>query len=142
MARNKKQLKEVYDQLALDFELDIYSTGHLIFPRNRRVLDSLATTCSLAGQLDRAHKYVMRLVKRYPTNSRYRYNLACSLCTLGQTQNALKALGDAVAHGFRDFEFMTKDTDLRQLHDHPEFREYHKRALVQRSARLASKEAK
>ncbi len=140
MARSKKQLKEIYDQVALDFELEVYSTGHLLFPRNRRVLDSLATTCSTAGQFNRAHKYVKRLVDRYPENSRYRYNLACSLCTIGQVEEALKALGDAVAHGFRDFEYMTKDSDLKELHEHPLFREYHKKALVQRSARLASKE--
>ncbi|MCF6227811.1 MAG: tetratricopeptide repeat protein [Planctomycetes bacterium] len=140
MARSKKQLKEIYAQVALDFELDVYSIGHLLFPRNRRVLDSLATTCSTAGQFDRAYKYVKRLVDRYPSNSRYRYNLACSLCTIGRVQDALKALGDAVAHGFRDFEYMTKDSDLKELHEHPLFREYHKKALVQRSARLASKE--
>jgi len=50
------------------------------------------------------------------------YNLACSFALLKQTTEALAALARAISLGYSDFEHMQRDRDLKNLHDHPEFR--------------------
>ncbi|OGX06463.1 MAG: hypothetical protein A3G87_00880 [Omnitrophica bacterium RIFCSPLOWO2_12_FULL_50_11] len=50
------------------------------------------------------------------------YNLACSFALLEQTTEALTALARAISLGYSDFEHMQRDRDLKNLHDHPEFR--------------------
>lgn len=43
------------------------------------------------------------------------YNLTCALALQGQTQAALTALDQAIAHGFADASFLEQDPDLKSL---------------------------
>jgi tetratricopeptide (TPR) repeat protein len=140
VAHTKPQQNDVYEQAALEFELEIYGVGHELYPESRRVLDGLAVACCVAGLTDRAHEYMKLLVERYPDESRFHYNLACTFCTKGKHDDALIALDNAVTRGFADFIYMTNDEDLIALRDHPKFIEYFKKALTQRSGGSTNKE--
>ena len=57
-----------------------------------------------------------------PSNSTAHYNLACSLALSKRHPEALRSLRDAVALGYRDFEWMSHDPDLQGLKRNPDFR--------------------
>jgi tetratricopeptide (TPR) repeat protein len=121
------------DELTLDFELSMYELGRSLYPRNARVLDGLVTTYAAVGRHDDSLATVGRLIELEPHNPRHQYNRACNLCKLGETEEALRALLQAVAMGFDDFEYLTTDPDLAFLHEFPQFNEFYKRAKAQRS---------
>lgn len=50
------------------------------------------------------------------------YNLACSYSLVGRVDDAVVALDQAIALGYRDFKWLAKDPDLRTLRKHPLFR--------------------
>jgi len=49
------------------------------------------------------------------------YNLACAFAKAGATEEALKALAAAVAHGFADLGRVSRDTDLESIKDTQKF---------------------
>lgn len=124
------------DELTLSFELGMYELGRELYPKSHRVMDGLVTTYAAAGRHEDAVGLAAELVKADAFNPRYHYNYACSLCCAGRCEEAIQMLKKAVDLGFSDFDFLTRDPDLEPLRDCPEFREYQKRALVQRSQRL------
>ena len=121
------------DQLTLAFELGMYELGRSLYPSNTRVLDGLVNTYAATGRHHESLETVRRLIELEPDNPRHYYNRACSLCRLGLTEDAMMAIERAVEVGFDDFEYMTKDPDLALLHELPQFREFHRRAQVQRT---------
>jgi tetratricopeptide (TPR) repeat protein len=125
-----------HDRLALEFELGMYELGRELYPRNRRVLDGLVSTYSAAGRYEDALRTAGELIQAEPDNARHHYNYACGLCCLERVDEAMEYLRKAVELGFDDFEFLTRDPDLEPLRSLPAFREFQKRALVQRSQRL------
>ena len=139
MGRRDSELKAIYDRIGRQFDLETYELGHRLFPENLRVLDSLVTTYSTAGLYRRSLDAARLLTVKRPGNSRYRYNLACSLCCLGELDDALEALERAVGLGFDDFEYLTEDPDLAALRSRPEFQVYQRRAKEQRAGRVAEK---
>ncbi|MCB9895644.1 MAG: hypothetical protein H6839_14450 [Planctomycetes bacterium] len=127
---------ESHDELSINFELGLYELGRTLYPRSRRVLDGLVVTYAAAGRHADALQASAELLKAEPDNPRHHYNYACGLCCLGRTEEALAALEKACQLGFTDFEHLTNDPDLTPLRDCPQFREFQKKALVQRSQRL------
>ena len=63
-----------------------------------------------------------RLVAARPDEAVYHYNLACSLALTRDLDGACHELLEAMSLGYRDFEHLAKDTDLRQLREDPRFR--------------------
>lgn len=57
-----------------------------------------------------------------PANPLVFYNLACSYALNDQMDLAAAALDRALTLGYRDFNWLAKDPDLRQLRKHPLFR--------------------
>jgi tetratricopeptide (TPR) repeat protein len=63
-----------------------------------------------------------QLSRLEPKNPLVFYNLACSYSLNGEYNHAAAALETALALGYRDFKWLAKDPDLRQLRKHPLFR--------------------
>jgi tetratricopeptide (TPR) repeat protein len=51
------------------------------------------------------------------------YNLACSYSLTGQFDRAVSALQKALQLGYRDFKWLAKDPDLRELRQQPIYRD-------------------
>jgi hypothetical protein len=56
-----------------------------------------------------------------PLNEEALYDVACGLAAGGESAPALDALERAVTQGFRDFEWMARDTDLDGVRTDPRF---------------------
>jgi tetratricopeptide (TPR) repeat protein len=63
-----------------------------------------------------------RLARLKPQDATVFYNLACSYSLTGQFDRAVLALERALQQGYRDFNWLARDPDLRQLHQQPVFR--------------------
>jgi hypothetical protein len=57
-----------------------------------------------------------------PRNPLVFYNLACSYSLNREVDLAVAALEKALALGYRDFQWLSKDPDLRRLRKHPSYR--------------------
>ena len=90
-------------------------------PRDRRLLNQLATLYTEHGLFEEGLALDQRLAKKYPDDSAVLYDLACSLTLCGQLDAALEALKEAVSAGYDEAEWMMKDRDLAVLRGNPEF---------------------
>jgi tetratricopeptide (TPR) repeat protein len=64
-----------------------------------------------------------RLARLEPQSSLVFYNLACSYSLTDQFDHAAQALEKALKLGYRDFNWLARDPDLRKLRQHPLYRE-------------------
>jgi tetratricopeptide (TPR) repeat protein len=55
------------------------------------------------------------------------YNLACSYSLTGDFEHAAAALERALTLGYRDFKWLARDPDLRELRQHPLYRQIESR---------------
>ena len=74
------------------------------------------------GQPKRSLKVDQQLARLQPRNPLVFYNLACGHSLNGEVDQAVEALERALALGYRDFNWLVRDPDLRQLRQHPLFR--------------------
>ena len=63
-----------------------------------------------------------RLARLEPRNPLVFYNLACSYSLTEQFDRAVLALEKALQLGYRDFNWLAKDPDLRKLRQQPVYR--------------------
>ena len=75
-----------------------------------------------------------RLASLEPQNSLVFYNLACSYSLTGQFDRAAAALEKALSLGYRDFAWLAKDPDLKNLRAQPAYRD-----LKEKISRLKKK---
>jgi tetratricopeptide (TPR) repeat protein len=68
----------------------------------------------------RVDEHLARLEPRSPLVF---YNLACSCSLTGQFDRAALALEKALQLGYRDFNWLARDPDLRKLRQHPVYRQ-------------------
>ena len=64
-----------------------------------------------------------RLARLEPQNPLVYYNLACSYSLTDEFDHAIFALNQAIDLGYRDFQWLAKDPDLKKLRAQPIFRE-------------------
>ena len=64
-----------------------------------------------------------RLARLEPQNPLVFYNLACSYSLTDQFDRAVFALDQAIGLGYRDFQWLAKDPDLKKLRAQPAFQE-------------------
>jgi tetratricopeptide (TPR) repeat protein len=74
------------------------------------------------GTFDRSLEVDRQLSRLEPRNPLVFYNLACSYSLTGELDHAVVALEKALALGYRDFKWLARDPDLRQLRKHPRYR--------------------
>lgn len=78
------------------------------YTRRGRVSDGLAVDKRLAGLC--------------PEDPEVFYNLACSYALTGSQEEAAAALDQSITLGFRDFGWISRDPDLKELRKHPLYR--------------------
>jgi tetratricopeptide (TPR) repeat protein len=59
-----------------------------------------------------------RLVVLRPRDALVHYNLACSYSLMQQCDPAAEALNTAINLGYKDFDWMARDPDLKHLREH------------------------
>ena len=64
-----------------------------------------------------------RLARLEPRNALVFYNLACSYTLTEHFDRAVLALEKALNLGYRDFNWLAKDPDLRKLREQPAYRD-------------------
>ena len=106
-------------------EFDIEFFGHVL-RRNSDNVDVLRCQVELlarVGRHDEALSFDYRLVHLRPEDFIARYNLACTLSVLGEVNEALLALDQALELGYRDLAHLESDADLETVRNHPSYRE-------------------
>jgi tetratricopeptide (TPR) repeat protein len=73
------------------------------------------------GRIIEGLKVDERLARLEPGNPLVFYNLACSYSLSGEIDHAANALEKALQLGYRDFDWLAKDPDLKPLRGHAAF---------------------
>src|SRR5580700_10217470 len=73
------------------------------------------------GRILEGLKVDKRLARLEPENPLVFYNLACSFSLSGDIDQAANALEKALQLGYRDFEWLARDPDLKPLRAHTAF---------------------
>lgn len=71
------------------------------------------------GKVDQSLRVDQQLSRLQPSNPLVFYNLACSHSLHGEMDRAAEALKRALDLGYRDFDWLAKDPDLKGLRRHP-----------------------
>ena len=87
------------------------------------VVELLANLYTRVGRIDDGLKMDRRLVRLRPDSPVAHYNLACSLSLKNRKAEAIRSLRTAIGKGYRDWNWLMEDADLRNLRDYPRFRE-------------------
>jgi hypothetical protein len=85
------------------------------------VIEILGGLYTKHGRIADGLKMDRRLVKLQPANATAHYNLACSLALSHRKTDALRSLQQAIALGYRDYDWMMQDPDLEELKSRPDF---------------------
>ena len=73
------------------------------------------------GRISEGLKVDERLARLEPSNPMVFYNLACSYSLSGEMDHAVDALEKALQLGYRDFDWLARDPDLKKLRSHVAF---------------------
>lgn len=101
-------------------------------PDDGRALHLGAVALAKAGQRARTHEFARRALVARPGEFATAYNLACAHTLLGEHDEALRLLDDAVRYGRGNLGWIEHDPDLGALRDDPRFR-----AIVERMKHVA-----
>lgn len=91
-------------------------------PQYIEALQILGDHYTERGMFEESLKVDQQLSQLEPRNPLVFYNLACSYSLMGDCDLAFSALDKALALGYCDFRWLSRDPDLRQLRKHPRFR--------------------
>ena len=97
--------------------------GGLDIQTRRRIgnLNKLAIEAMQIKDYDEAVEYLEKILKLDPNSNIAFYNLACIFSLQDKKEKALKYLKKSIVAGFIDFDHITTDTDLNNLHKMPEY---------------------
>lgn len=116
-------LRERCSTSQLDFDISFYDA---ILERAPNYLDVLRCQGGLLarkGLHERSLVLDRRLVTLVPDDEVARYNLACNLAISGRVGESLAQLRKALELGYRDFRYLTMDSDLDALRATDEYDE-------------------
>jgi tetratricopeptide (TPR) repeat protein len=106
-----------------EFETRFFEAVHKRDPQFSDVIEILGGLYTRQGRIADGLKMDRKLVRLEPDNSTAHYNLACSLALSRRKADALRALEQAIALGYRDYDWMQQDPDLEGLKGHPAFQQ-------------------
>ncbi len=90
---------------------------------NSDVIRRQAELFARRGEYQEALQLDLKLVERFPRDHLVRYNLACSFAMIGERQQSIAALAEAINLGYDDFAHIEADSDLDALRDESSFQE-------------------
>jgi hypothetical protein len=108
--------------LELAFDIEFFEGVQRRAPDYVQVLEILGSLYTRVGRIDDGLRIDQQLVKLRPDCPTAHYNLACSLCLKGRLSDSLRSLRRAALRGYRDVNWMLKDSDLQSLYKHPAFK--------------------
>jgi tetratricopeptide (TPR) repeat protein len=118
--RSKKlSRKEVRD---LDVKISFLEGVAARDPNFVEALQILGDHYTQRGRFAESLKVDLQLSSLEPRNPLVFYNLACSYALNSEFDQAASSLDKALALGYRDFKWLARDPDLRQLRKHPLYR--------------------
>jgi tetratricopeptide (TPR) repeat protein len=88
-------------------------------PEYVEALQILGDHYTQRGSYDRSLHVDQQLSRLQPRDPLVFYNLACSYSLTGEFDMAAASLERALALGYRDFHWLSRDPDLRRLRKHP-----------------------
>lgn len=107
---------------AEDFELRFFEQLAKQNPTFVDGLIPLAEAYTRRGLYAKGLQVDKRLARLKKSDPVVHYNLACSFALMGEKDDALRALRRAVQLGYRDWEHLKHDSDLKSLRDDPRFK--------------------
>ena len=124
MPRKTSARKKLSRKESRDLDVKIGFLEGIVRRDNRFVeaLQLLGDHYTRRGQFRSSLKVDERLSRLDPANPMAFYNLACSYSLTGRFERAIAALEQALALGYRDFRWLARDPDLRELRQHPLYR--------------------
>ena len=107
---------------ASDFELTFFERLVKNNPNFIDALIPLAEVYTRKGMYDKGLQIDKRLACLKKEDPIIHYNLACSFALVGEKDDAFTSLERAIKLGYRDFDHMQKDSDLKILREDPRFK--------------------
>ena len=90
-------------------------------PNYVEALQMLGDHYTQRGRISEGLKVDELLARLEPSNPMVFYNLACSYSLSGEMDHAVDALEKALQLGYRDFDWLARDPDLKKLRSHVAF---------------------
>ena len=116
----RKKMSRV-EQRELDTKIEFIEGLVRRDPNYVDALQLLGDHYTQRGRISEGLKVDERLARLEPRNPLVFYNLACSYSLAGDFDQAATALEKALQLGYRDFEWLAKDPDLKPLRTHAAF---------------------
>ena len=104
-----------YREIAI-FEAQLKKT-----PEDARVRVLLSANYAYLGRMDDAQREIDLAMALRPDDTMILYNIACTLCEMDRTKEAMAALKKAWEAGYQNPVWTRQDPDLAKLHGDPEF---------------------
>ncbi len=108
----------------LDFEISFFERLLSVYPNFVDALTPLAEAYTRRGMHEKGLELDLRIIRLRERDPLAWYNLACSYSLLSRIDEALGALRQALALGYHDFTFLSRDPDLLNLRRSPKFRPF------------------
>lgn len=109
-------------QRDLDIEIDFIEGVVQRDPKFVEALQILGDDYTRRGKFSEGLKIDEQLAQLRPQDPTMLYNLACSYALTKHYERAAATLSLAIEQGYRDFKWLVKDPDLRDLRQHPLFK--------------------
>jgi adenylate cyclase len=96
--------------------------AHLeLFPNESRAWNLGAIAQAVLGNDDMAREWASKALEADPEEPLVLYNVACTYSQLGDIDDALDCLDEAITFGWGQKEWLEQDSDLDPLRDDPRF---------------------
>lgn len=102
-------------------EIAIFEAQLKKTPEDARIRVLLAADYAYQGRFEDAQRETDLAMALRPDDTMILYNIACTLCEMDKTEEAMAALKKAWETGYRNPVWIRKDPDLEKLHGHPDF---------------------
>ncbi|MBI3191759.1 MAG: hypothetical protein HYZ36_03760 [Pedosphaera parvula] len=110
------------EQRDLDIEIGFLEGVIQRDPQYLEALQILGDDYTRRGKYKEGLSIDEQLAQLRPDDPLVYYNLACSYALTEQHEAAIQTLERAISLGYRDFNWLAKDPDLRTLRKHPLYR--------------------